>query len=127
MSRQPHLESIYQEDLYVLPAKVIIIIDKAWEEITADERVLLAKILGSVKLSLSAVQIIVGKKFELSSLQAFGPDRVIAFGATLKDQAMPYEVLSVDRTMVLQADALDALDDQKKKSLWNALKQMFGL
>jgi DNA polymerase III psi subunit len=122
-----HPESIYQEDLYALPAKVLILIDRTWEEITPEDRVLLAKILGSVKLSLSAVQIMSGKKFELSSFQAFAPQRVIAFGATLKDQATSYEVLSTEGTMVLHADALNALDDQKKKRLWNALKQMFGL
>ena len=122
-----NIESIYQEEIYALPAKVIVVLDKGWEEVTADERKLLSKILESVKLTLSGVQIIVEKEFDLTSLQAYAPKSIITFGAQHKDGGKRYEVHSVNGTAVLQADALGALDDQKKKSLWAALKQMFGL
>ena len=58
MTQTHPLENLYSEELYSLPPKVLIVISKPWSEIQEDEKTLLGKILGAVKLSLSSVQII---------------------------------------------------------------------
>lgn len=120
------LESLYPEELYALHTKVLVIVPNAWTAVSEEEQTLLSKILGSVKLSLGAVQIIALAEFEIQTLAAYRPDQIIAFGSRLKREARLYEVIHVSGISVLQADALPVLDDARKKSLWGALKQMFN-
>jgi hypothetical protein len=127
VSQTSVFESLYQEELYQVPARVMVVISKAWEALTEEDRTLLTKILGSVKLSPATVQLVVRHEFSVEDLTAFAPTRVIAFGALLQSSSRTYENLSVNGTSIIIADSLDKLDDVKKKNLWLALKQMFGL
>lgn len=106
--------------------KVLVILSKNWDEVSEQDQLLLAKILGSVKLNLASVQIITRSEFEINDLKVFAPSKIIAFGSVLKGSPKPYELLSVHGTSVLVADALHQFDEVKKKSLWSALKQMFS-
>jgi hypothetical protein len=117
---------LYQEELYRTPSSVTIVLSKAWEDYSADQHVLLGKILASVKLSLSAVRIISLSSFTLSSLEAFGSTNVLVFGSG-GEAFTPYQLIRAQGFSVIKADDLDALDDAKKKSLWLALKSMFGI
>ena len=60
------LESLYQEDLYQIPSRTTVIINKDWSLLSEADQALLVKILGSVKLSLPGIQI--------QSLQEFTVD-----------------------------------------------------
>ena len=84
MTETNPLESLYSEELYNIPPKVLIVISKPWSEIQEDEKTLLGKILGSVKLSLSSVQIINRVEFGFDDFNSYRPVCIIAFGATLK-------------------------------------------
>jgi len=119
------LENLYQEELYRIPGKVIVVISSPWDEITSDDRTLLSKILGSVKLSLAAVQIKVSPEFSINEFSALAPTCILAFGATLKNISKKYERISIEDISVILADELKELDDLKKRSLWLALKQIF--
>jgi hypothetical protein len=83
--------------------------------------------LVAVKLSLASVQIIVEKEFTLEDLSAFDPSKVLAFGATIKVPTKMYENFTINGVSVIIAESLEKLDDAKKKGLWLALKQMFGI
>lgn len=120
-------ENLYQEELYAIPSRTLIIIDKPWELVRDDERNLLAKILGSVKLSLSAVQIVHRGDLDASDLAVYNPTRIISFGVKVSPVQKEYEYVPVDGHHILVADSLGALDDARKKNLWLALRQMFGL
>lgn len=120
-------ESLYQEEIYLVRPRALILIDKPWEHVSQDERVLLAKILGSVKLTLSTVQILHRESASLNELAPFNPERVIAFGTRVSPVHKKYEYLPVDGFHVIASDSLSMLDDAKKKSLWLALRQMFAL
>ena len=123
---QPVLRNLYQEELYRIPAKVIVVISKPWEEVTYEDRTLLSKILGSVKLSLASVQIKVSQEFSIKDFYPLVPTYIIAFGAMLKNSPnKKYEHLSVEDISIIMADELNQLDDLKKRSLWLALKQIF--
>jgi hypothetical protein len=83
--------------------------------------------LAAVKLNLASVQILHLQKFSLQDLQVFSPARVLAFGATIQEVTQLYTNTMVDNVPVIVADSIDKLDDAKKKSLWLALRQMFGI
>jgi len=126
VSESSLFESLYQEELYALGPKVLVILSKKWNEVSEEDQLLLSKILGSVNLNLASVQIITHREFEIHDLKVFAPAKIIAFGSVLKGSPKPYELLSVQGTSVLQADALHHFDELKKKSLWSALKRMFN-
>lgn len=127
MSPSIPLDYLYQDELYMLRAKVLIILFPGWNEISDEDQSLLKKILGSVKLDLAAVQIVTRQEFNLPDLKAYSPQQIIAFGSILKGNSDQYQLFSRDGVSIIQADSLAKLDDSKKKSLWMALKQMFNI
>lgn len=120
-------ESLYQEEIYLVRPRTLVLLDKAWTDIPENERTLLTKILGSVKLSLATVQILHRESADLNELSALNAERVIAFGTRLSPVHKQYEYVPVDGYHVIVSHSLSALDDARKKNLWLALRQMFGL
>lgn len=114
----------YAEELYRIPAPVVVVVPVSWSQISEDERQLLNRILASVDLSLAAVHVIEAATFTLADLQALSPSVVLAFGADLPS-LVKYEVIEKEGVSILLADAPAALDDARKKKLWNALKIVF--
>ena len=84
MNEASPFENLYQEELYLIPSRVIIVLGTAWETIAEEERTTLIKMMGALKLSLAAVQIITRQDFELEDLQAFSPRQIIALGSRMK-------------------------------------------
>ena len=127
MSQSNALENLYQEELYILPSPLLIIVSKPWATLTAEELTTLTRMLNAVKLNLASVQVIVRADFSVEELSAYSPTRILAFGSTLRSSSTLYDNLSFGNTSVIISEALDKLDDAKKKSLWGALKKMFNL
>jgi hypothetical protein len=125
MTQTNALENLYSEELYNIKPKVLIVFSKPWSEIQEDERALLGKILSSVKLSLSSVQIINRSEFGVDDFNAYGPACIIAFGATLKNSSKMYEKIAAERAAIVVADELCQLDDIRKRNLWLTLKEVF--
>lgn len=123
---QAALPYLFQEDLYRIHQKVLIVLSKAWHEYSAEDKLLLSRILGSVKLNLASVQIITQDTLALTSLDSYNPSKILVFGSA-SHGINPYEATQVQGFWLLKADDLQQLDEVKKKSLWNALKNMFGL
>jgi hypothetical protein len=119
--------NLYQEDLYAIPARTLILIDRPWAEISEDQRVLLNKILGSVKLSIATVQILYRGNLSVNDLLPLNPGKVISFGVELMPVQKKYEYVPVDGLHIIISDGLSSLDDVRKKNLWLALRQMFGI
>jgi hypothetical protein len=114
---------LFQEELYQIPAKTLVVMKKPWDAYTSEEKLLLSKILGSVKLTLASVQLIVQPTLILSSLRQ--GEKVLVFGS--ESQGSPYVCERAQGFTILKADDLSELDDAKKKSLWLALKEMFTI
>jgi hypothetical protein len=125
MTQTHPLETLYSEELYNIRGKVLIVIAKPWSEIQESERTLLGKILGAVKLSLSSVQIINRAEFSVADFKTYQPSNIVAFGATLKNSTKMYEKIMMEGSAIVIADALDQLNDSRKKNLWLTLKQVF--
>lgn len=117
---------IYTETLYRLPKRVIVLLPGAWTSLAEEELTLLKKILTAVRLSLDSVQILVRTEVNLDSLNTYNPSVVISFGTQLQPSVTPYQSNDKDGVRIIQSDALNQLDDVKKKNLWNALKQAFA-
>ncbi|GCC51859.1 hypothetical protein SanaruYs_20880 [Chryseotalea sanaruensis] len=118
-------EFLYQEDLYQATDATIILIDQSWTTISEADKVLLSKILGSVKISIEQVTILEAGKISLTELSQYNPSRIIAFGTIISESEAPYKNQKQGNTSFITSDTLSALDDVKKKNLWGALKQMF--
>jgi hypothetical protein len=118
---------LYQEDLYRFTNPVIVVLSRAWDSHGSEEKILLNKILTSVKVDINAVRFIVQPRTSLSALSVYGPARVLIFGAELEEALTSYEAVAAQGFIAIRADDLSQLDDQKKKNLWLALRQMFSV
>ena len=117
--------SLYQEELYVMRAKVLIILSKNWNEVSDEDQSLLIKILGAIKLNLASVQIVTQKKFDVDALKAYSAVQILTFGSVSNSEGPLYQLISLKGVSMLHADALHELNEAKKKILWSTLKQMF--
>lgn len=123
----PITSYLFQEDLYNFTTPVVVVLSKTWESYSNEEQLLLNKILTSVKVDVNAVQIVVQPVIELAALQIYSPEKVLIFGSATTEDIGLYQSASAQGFIVVRADDLSLLDDQKKKNLWIALRQMFGL
>lgn len=119
--------ALFQEDLYYFSNPVVIILSKPWQVYAPAEKALLQKILTSVKIEMDAVQMIVQPSLDLRSLQAYSPAHVLIFGSDMEEGIPFYQATAAQGFIAIRADDLNLLDDQKKKNLWVALRQMFGI
>jgi hypothetical protein len=118
---------LFQEDLYHLPPyPLAVILSREWNLYTTADTALLEKILGAVKLDLASVRLITAKELSFAGFSSLATSKVLAFGVTL-NEIKSYEHVQAQGFSVIKADDLSALDDAKKKSLWLALRNMFGL
>ena len=120
-------EALYSEELYDFRAPVVVVVPRPWSEIGADHKMVLTKMLAAVKLSIDTVQVVHRNTFSLEELSPLQSGKILAFGVNLKTPAPLYQHISQNSVSLIVSDALDQLDDAKKKSLWLALRQMFGV
>lgn len=120
------LTHLFQEELYFITNPLVVVLPKAWESYGTVEQTLLQKILTSVKIDMDAIQMVVLPSVELESLRIFSPARVLIFGSGTNEGVPLYELTVAQGFKVIRADDLCRFDEQKKKNLWIALRQMFG-
>lgn len=121
------IENIFQEELYRIPVPVVIIIPRPWHKILEDEKTLLAKILGSVKLNIGSVAIMVREEVSPETIRNSNSEKLLVFGSKFLPDIKAYESVEIEGISVIRADDLGQLDEGRKKQLWVGLKQMFGV
>ncbi len=121
------LEQTFTEDLYSIPGKVLVLLPHSWSSLSSNEIELLTKILGSVKLKIAHVQILAKETSDLTDLNVYNPRMILSFGCKIKQVKTPYQVTDWNGVNVIEADALLALDEPKKKQLWVALQETLKL
>lgn len=127
MSYLNPIEQLYQEELYKVVPKVLVIIPTTWDNVSEEDQQLLSKILVFIKQSLSSVQILTLQEGDVSNL-IYGPKRIIAFGSRISFSGKTihsYKVFTDNQISILKVDTFSELDPAKKKILQNALKEMF--
>lgn len=120
-------ESLYQEELYQVPPKVIFIIAQPWEDLSESDTATLTKLISALKLSIAGVQINSMKSFSLDALTAYNPNKVIALGASFESSTLLYENFLEGGVSIILSESISQLDDAKKKNLWLALRKMFSI
>ena len=121
------IEHLYQEELYHITSKILVVVNRPWHEILDTDKALLAKILGSVRVNIDAIGIVERSEIDIEALASLSPEKILVFGSSVKGSIKDYEHTSVQGVSVIRADELSKLDDARKKSLWLALRQMFGV
>ena len=127
MSYSNPIEQLYQEELYNVGPKVLVIIPTLWDNVSEEDQLLLSKILVFIKQSLSSVQILTLQDVDVSNL-IYRPLRILSFGSRVSfsgESLQSYKLFTADQISILQVDSLGELDPAKKKILQNALKDMF--
>lgn len=121
-------KSIFPDELYRLPFRVMVLLPQSWESTSDADKALLARILGSVKLSLAAVQVMSAENFSLEVAGVHHVKTILSFGVPFLPATEPtYEPVTVDGITAVLADAVHELDEVRKKNLWAALKLVFAL
>jgi hypothetical protein len=96
-----------------------------WSKLSPEDIALLSKILGAIKLSLAAVKVVDAPVIKLHELpHAQTADTLLIFGTKTEPIIELYKKEKIKNFHVIAADALNQLDDVKKKNLWLALKQL---
>lgn len=124
---QTIISQLFQEELYQYSTPVIVILSRPWLDYNEEEKNLLQKILASVNVDLNAVHIISQPKLALPSLLPFSPAKVLVFGSETDEAIGLYQPTPAQGFIVIRADDLTQMEEGKKKNLWIALKQIFGL
>jgi hypothetical protein len=118
-------EFLYQEDIYQLTDSILILIDKPWDELREEDKTLLSKILGSVKIHMDKVHVVHRAGINLQELIPYQPSKIISFGVSLAEGNECYKCHTVQNVSFICSEPLANLNDVSKKSLWGALKQLF--
>ncbi len=121
------ISQLFQEELYKYESPVIVVLARDWADYTSEQQTLLQKILTSVKINISSVQMICLPFISVNSLALFSPARVLIFGAKTNEEIGLYQQTPAQGFIVVRADDLDHLDENRKKELWTVLRQMFNV
>lgn len=132
MSDHLVFESLYTEDLYLLPPKTRIVITKPWDELTGPEKEQLTKITDALrqrispKLSLDAFQISYTPALDLSTWHE-KPKKLIYFGPPIRGLNY-FELLETGSSKMVLSESLSELiaNEGSRQKLWVALKQLFS-
>src|SRR5687768_15156560 len=98
--------NLYQEELYSIPPRILVILSNPWETLTEAEQTTLTKMITALRLNIAAIQIITLESFSIEDLAAYAPSKVIALGAALQGSSRVYESFSHQGIPFVVADAL---------------------
>ncbi|MCU0357235.1 MAG: hypothetical protein MUE95_06625 [Cyclobacteriaceae bacterium] len=122
---QDWIESSFNEELYALPSRLLVLLPAAWKQIPRVELDLLTKILNSVRESPGTIQVLTTQAISIHQLEQLGPKVVLAFGVSVEGVDTFYSVSHKAAFSIIQSHALSELDETRKKQLWSALRSLF--
>lgn len=118
-------DSVFQEEIYQIKSKPLVVIEQPWEKLGASEKELLSKIIGALKIPLDAINIVVRPALQPEEFNAQDV-KMIYFGKNLGDYKT-YEPHQVSGASFICSESLSQLltNDAGKKQLWLAMKKLF--
>jgi hypothetical protein len=124
---QEVFETTYQEEIFQIKPKPVVVINVGWEKLGEKERELLTKIISALKISLDSITIASHPKLEITSF-AGKTNKLIYFG-DLPSGISRYELLeSGDLSFICSESLTQLLDNEaSRKQLWVALKKLFSV
>ena len=124
---QEQLEATYQEDIFQIKPKPIVVINERWEDLGEKERELLTKIIAALRMSPDAITIV--NQPTLKVLSFLGKTKRLIYFGELPPGVAQYEVLeSGDISFVCSENLSQLIDNEEaRKQLWQSLKKLFSL
>lgn len=118
-------ESVFQEEVYFIKPKLVIVIENPWQSLNEPEIELLKKIIGALKISLESIQLVSQSHLKISSFEK-RTNKLIYFGANAGDFAN-YQTHTFSDITFICSEALSQLliNEVARKQLWAGLKNMF--
>jgi hypothetical protein len=117
----------YQEEIFQIKPKPVVVINVVWDKLGDKERELLSKIISALKISIDSITIISQPTLDLASFTG-KTHKVIYFG-DLPIGISRYEVLESGGLSFVCSETLTQLIDSEasRKQLWVALKRLFSV
>jgi DNA polymerase III psi subunit len=124
---QEQLEATYQEDIFQIKPKPIVVINERWEKLGDKERELLTKIIAALRMSLDAITIVSQPTLKISSF--LGKTKRLIYFGELPAGVAYYEVLESGEISFVCSENLSQLIDNEeaRKQLWQSLRKLFSL
>ncbi len=120
-------DTTYQEEVYQIRLKPIVVINVAWDQLGEKERELLSKIISALKISVDSVTIVAQPLLDITYFNG-KTLRLIYFG-DLPEGVSRYEILESHVLSFICSVSLTQLleNEQARKQLWAALKKLFSV
>ena len=124
---QELFDTTYQEEVFLIRPKPIVVITSSWDSLSDKERELLSKIISALKISIDAVTIISQSVLNITFFHG-KTNKLIYFGE-LPSGISQYEVLESGEVSFICSESIIQLIDNEasRKKLWQALKSLFAV
>ncbi len=117
----------YQEEVFHLRQRPVVVINETWEQLREKERELLTKIISALKISIDSITIVSQPMLDITSF-AGKVNKLIYFGE-LPAGVAPYENLESNGVSFICSQSLSQLLDNEvaRKQLWLGLRALFSV
>jgi DNA polymerase III psi subunit len=121
------LESTYQEEIFQIRLRSVVVINEAWDKLGLKEHELLTKIISALRISIDAVTMVSQPGLDVTHFHN-KTNQLIYFGK-LPAGVSYYEVLQSGNLSFICAESLTQLVDNEpaRKQLWQGLKKLFAI
>jgi len=117
----------FQEEIFQIRPKPVVVIDVSWEKLEEKERELLSKIISALKISLDSITIVSQTTPDINSFIGKAL-KIIYFGEATTGIAR-YEIIESDGLSYICSDSLTQLleNEPARKQLWTGLRRLFSV
>jgi hypothetical protein len=117
----------YQEEIFQIRQKPIVVINVTWQQLGNKERDLLAKIISALKISIDSTTIDSQPTLQITSYHN-KTNKLIYFGE-LPAGVLYYEMLESGDLSFICSESLTQLIDNEpaRKKLWQGLRRLFSI
>jgi len=117
----------YQEEIFQIRQRPVVVINEAWDQLGEKERELLTKIITALKISIDSITIVSQPMLDIPSFTG-KTHRLIYFGS-LPSGIAPYENLESSGISFICSLSLTQLIDNEvaRKQLWLGLRKLFSV
>ncbi len=119
--------TIFQEDIFQIKPKPIVVINEEWGKLGDKERELLSKIIAALKISLDGIIVLSRPQLDIPAY--VGQTNQLIYFGELPAGVSQYEVLqSGDLSFICSASLSQLLDNEPaRKQLWQGLRKLFAV
>jgi DNA polymerase III psi subunit len=117
----------YQEEIFQIKEKPIVVINESWDQLGSKERELLTKIISALKISIDAIMVVSQPSLQITSY--YNKTRKLIYFGELPAGVLHYELLESGDLSFICSESLTQLIDNEpsRKQLWQGLRKLFSI